>query len=78
MLRTHRSCDAVQLVTSPMSVVDNLIEGPPVRFADGLQRAVRGIADAEQVRHLVTVGDAEDGARLVLIPHRRVASAQCE
>ena len=51
-----------------MSLVDNLFERPPVRFADRLERAVSGIADTEQISHLITLGNGENGSRFVLIP----------
>jgi hypothetical protein len=38
-------------------MVHNLFERPPVRFADGLERAVSGIPDTEQTSQLVTPGD---------------------
>jgi len=58
--------------------MDNLVERPPIRFTDRLERAVRGIADAEKVGHLVVVGDPEDGAGFVRVPHRRMTGADPE
>src|ERR1700761_6692873 len=55
--------------------MDDLVERSPVRVADGLEWAVSGIAEAHKVSHLVAVGDAQDRAGFVLIPHRRVAGA---
>src|SRR5271167_3257376 len=61
-----------------MSVMDNLFERPTVRFADRLERAVSRIPDTEQVGHLVIVWNAQDLARLVLVPHRRMTGADAQ
>ena len=58
-----------------MSVMHDLVERPPARFADRGQRTISGIADTEWVRHLVVVGDAQDGAGFILIPLRLTPSA---
>jgi hypothetical protein len=58
-----------------VSVVHDLVEGAAVRFADRGQRTISGIADTEWVRHLVVVGDAQDGAGFILIPLRLTRSA---
>jgi hypothetical protein len=36
----------------------DLIEGPPIRFADGLARAIGGTADTEKIGHLIRQGRA--------------------
>ena len=54
---------------SPMSVVDNFGERPPIRFLDRLQRAIGRIADAEEIGHKVALGHTQDGAGFVLLPH---------
>src|SRR5271156_4907373 len=61
-----------------MSVMDDFVEWASIRFADGLERTVSGIADTEKIGHLVAVGDAEDGARFVLISHRRMPRADAQ
>jgi hypothetical protein len=53
----------------------DLVQRPPARFADRGQRTISGIADTEWVRHLVVVGDAQDGAGFILIPLRLTRSA---
>jgi hypothetical protein len=58
-----------------VSVMHDLVERPPARFADRGQRTISGIADTEWVRHLVVVGDAQDGAGFILIPLRLTPSA---
>ena len=52
--------------------MDDLVERPPVRFANRGERTIGGISDAEQEGHQVVVGDTQVGARLLLIPHRGV------
>ena len=60
-----------------MSLVDNLFERSTVRFADRLQRAVSEIADTEQISHLITLGNAENGSRFVLISRARLLAIIC-
>jgi len=47
--------------------MDDLEEGPPIRFADRGERANSGISDTEKVGHQVVLRDTQNGACFFLI-----------
>jgi hypothetical protein len=61
-----------------VTAADYLVERESVRLDDGLERAVGGVAHADQVGDVMVVGDAEDLAGLLLVADRGVAGADAE
>ena len=62
----------------PVAAVDDFGERAAVGGGDGLQRAIGGIADADQEGDVVISGDAEDLAGLVLVADRGMAGADAQ
>ena len=62
----------------PVAAVQDLVEGPAVRLGDRAKRAIRGVADADQVGDVVVVGHAEDLAGGLLVAHRGVPRSDTE
>ena len=65
-------------VSYQLAVVDDLAERAAVGLGDGAQRAIGGVAHAEEEGDVVVGGHAEDLAGLVLVADRGVAGADAE
>jgi hypothetical protein len=62
----------------PVVAVDDLVEGAAVWALDRRQRPVGRIAQRDQVRAELVVGEAEQAARHVLVPDARVGGADAK